>query len=223
MKKYIQKKNKNKFYIKGIQVYLKDPLGKFSIENLQRCLSVAINKVPKHLLSNLDIIYIGQFPELNRRKLQALYQDSSVLMTNDYDRPEDMIDDLVHEIAHSIEETHAAKIYFDKKIEKEFLRKRRSMWQILIDNGHDINLSYFLNPDYDQNFDLMLYQDVGYPKLSSLTSTLFYSPYAATSLREYFANGFEAFFMKEDVTRLKSISPEIYKKMIILLDNIGEQ
>ena len=54
--------------------------------------------------------------------------------------------------------------------------------------------------------------------MSSIASNLFYSPYAATSLREYFANGFEAFFMKEDVARLKNVSPALYKKMLYLME-----
>ena len=42
---------------------------------------------------------------------------------------------------------------------------------------------------------------------------LFISPYAATSLREYFATGFTDFFMEPDHRLLKSISPILYKKI----------
>ena len=56
--------------------------------------------------------------------------------------------------------------------------------------------------------------EVGYPVLSAMTVNLFYSPYGSTSIREYFANGFEAFYMQEDINRLKKISPELYKKII---------
>ena len=89
--------------------------------------------------------------------------------------------------------------------------------------GYEFELEQFLNTDYDLSFDEMLYKNVGYPMLSVLTSDIFYSPYAATSLREYFANGFEAFFMKEKIYMLKSISPVLYKKMINLLDIKGEK
>jgi len=42
---------------------------------------------------------------------------------------------------------------------------------------------------------------------------LFYSPYGATSLREYFANGFECYFHKRDHKFLKKISPAIFSKI----------
>jgi len=64
-----------------------------------------------------------------------------------------------------------------------------------------------------EDFDMFLYKEVGYPLLSSVVASLFYSPYAATSLREYFANGFESFFMNKDIGRLKNISPTLYKKI----------
>ena len=51
-----------------------------------------------------------------------------------------------------------------------------------------------MNPNYVLEFDEFLYKTVGYDLLRDLTVELFVSPYAATSLREYFANGFEHYF-----------------------------
>ena len=65
--------------------------------------------------------------------------------------------------------------------------------------------------EYDKYFDQYLYKEVGYEKLVSLTMGLFASPYAATSLREYFANGFEAYFIG-DRKGLQNISPVLYNK-----------
>ena len=109
-------------------------------------------------------------------------------------------------------------IYSDKKIEKEFIEKRKLLWQILRDKDYKVNLQKFLNPKYDYDLDMFLYSEIGYPMLSILTSQIYYSPYAATSLREYFANGFEAFFMKEEVARLRKISPELFIKVSNLLN-----
>ena len=78
-------------------------------------------------------------------------------------------------------------------------------------------MAKFLNTDFDLEFDEFLYKTVGYPTLRLVTTNLFYSPYGSTSLREYFANGFEAFFMKEDINLLKKISPILYGKIIELL------
>ena len=65
---------------------------------------------------------------------------------------------------------------------------------------------------------MFLYADVGYPLLTSLTMGLFISPYAATSLREYFARGFEEYYIG-DRKYLTNISPVLYNK-IEYLDNI---
>jgi len=46
---------------------------------------------------------------------------------------------------------------------------------------------------------------------------LFVSPYAATSLREYFAIGFEEYHLKDRVY-LKKISPKLYFKIEELLE-----
>ena len=73
-----------------------------------------------------------------------------------------------------------------------------------------------MNPKYDLEFDTILYKEIGYDLLSAVTSNIFYSPYAATSIGEYFANGFEAFFMNQEVARLKNISPQLFKKIDLL-------
>ena len=41
---------------------------------------------------------------------------------------------------------------------------------------------------------------------------LFVSPYAATSIQEYFANGFEKYFLDETRT-VKNVSPVLYRKI----------
>ena len=74
----------------------------------------------------------------------------------------------------------------------------------------------FLNLEYSIGFDNFLYKEVGYPLLSVLTVNLFYSPYGATSLREYFANCFEAYFFHKDVAYLKKISPNVFAKIVNL-------
>jgi hypothetical protein len=48
---------------------------------------------------------------------------------------------------------------------------------------------------------------------------VFITPYAATSLREYFATGFTEFYLHpDDHEFLKKISPELYKKINSLHD-----
>ena len=215
LKKYIKNKKTKHFIQSGINVFIKDELPN-SID-IKSVISKMTNKVPSFLLRNLESIYVGHFKQLIDRDIQAMYENSSIFITNQHKDEEDMLDDLVHEVGHSVEEIYKYHLYFDRKIEKEFVNKRKQLWHQLKKEGLDTNLSYFLETEYRVEFDEYLYKQVGYRILSMITSNLFYSPYAATSLREYFANGFEAFFMKEDLGRLKVVSPILYKKIVELL------
>ena len=68
------------------------------------------------------------------------------------------------------------------------------------------------NVDYDKVIDDFLYSTVTYDVLWQMVPGIFPSPYAATSLREYFARGFEEYFMGEPHS-LKDICPVLYSKM----------
>ena len=63
---------------------------------------------------------------------------------------------------------------------------------------------------YDEKFDVFLYKRIGKRMLKMMTTGLFIRPYAAVSLREYFATGFEAFFLGEK-NELYKISPVLYE------------
>lgn len=218
MKNYIQSKNSNKIFIKNTKIQIKHEISKIPNNTVIQTIVDTLKKIPKHLLKNIHAIYIGRFEALQKRELQAMYKDSEVFLNNEYEEPYDMVDDLVHEIAHSVEDIYGKNIYSDGKIQEEFIEKRKKLWQVLKNKGIELNLSDFLQPKYNKKFDFILYKELGYPVISALASNLFYSPYAVTSLSEYFANGFEAFFMKEEIARLKKISPELYLKLINLLD-----
>ena len=83
--------------------------------------------------------------------------------------------------------------------------------------GYESMMEFIQN--FAENFDEFLYKEVGYDLLNRLVTGLFASPYAATSLREYFANGFEYFFCK-DSQYLQKISPKLYSKILNLTSAI---
>lgn len=180
-------------------------------------------KIPPFFFSNIESIYIGDFKSLKDRHMDAMYQDGAI-----YIRPksvfdeDDLIDDIVHEISHSMEETHAIDIYGDGQVEREFILKRMQLLASLESEGNStISKDYFLNTSYSKEFDDFLYKDVGYPLLASLSVNIFASPYGATSLREYFANAFEKYFMG-DHEEIRNISPQAYNKIENLIQ-LGEE
>ena len=68
-----------------------------------------------------------------------------------------------------------------------------------------------------KEFDEFLHEDVGYDKLGEVLKGVVVTPYAMTSLREYFATGFTEFYLYPDSHGyLQKTSPELYKKLVQL-------
>jgi len=223
LRDYLQNKQKQiseqqtDFYTStGLHVFFKDPVENVDVEKV-------INKlesiIPTHLLSEVEMIIFGWFEEFEERSLNAFYDGGTLYVSNIQDDSMDMYDDIVHEVSHSIEEPHGYFLYGDKKIEQEFLRKRKHLHDILWKMGYKAPLSVFMEPEYSEEFDMFLYQKIGYDKLATVLSGIFISPYAATSLREYFATGFTEFYTHlDDHAFFAKVSPELYKKLILLQD-----
>ena len=63
-----------------------------------------------------------------------------------------------------------------------------------------------------------MYKKVGYGKLSPLIQGVFITPYAATSIREYFATMFTEFYLDSNHEFIKKVSPAVYEKILMLQD-----
>ena len=214
MLRYLQESNNkvNNFYTPtGIHVYVKDPLTNGL--DMEEIVNFVETKIPNRFLAEVEMIIVGDLEEFKDRKINAMYKDGCLYITNEQDDANDLIDDIIHEIAHSLEEPFGLQIYGDNKLSSESLNKRGQLRNILWEHGYKTQLNFFMNTEYDIEFDDFLLNKVGYDKLSILMQGLFISPYAATSLREYFATGFTDFFMESDHRLLKSISPVLYSKI----------
>ena len=167
--------------------------------------------IPQHMFDEIDEIFVGSFEENDSRALEAYYESGAIYITNDMVTVDDYVESIIHETAHSIEQARGFEIYGDQKVQEEFLGKRMTLKRTLDANGYDVEAD-FADIEYSEDFDLYLYKEVGYDEIGNLTSGLFYSPYAATSVSEYFANGLENFFLGNR-EYLKRISPQVTKKI----------
>jgi len=198
---------KDFFNVNGVDVYIKDKLPDHVDPDF---VFKYINaRVPFHLTTGIDIIYIGQFPEMKKRDLSAYYEDGAIYVTNNQDEEMDMIDDIIHELAHAVERNNEELIYGTGTLQNEFLAKRKNL-SMRLDDMYEVPLDFTINMDYDENIDMFLYQTVGYDVLNQLATNIFISGYAATSLNEYFARGFEEYFIGDKDT-LKQLSPVLYR------------
>ncbi len=206
------KKNREYFLFSSIPVLIKDYITDESI-SLVKVLNLIQNNIPKKLFANLDIIYIGQFPELDAKNVESVYMDGAIYLSNNIIDEETLYKSIVHELAHNLEEFYQEQIYADEKIISEFINKRKTLRSILESNNIFCKPVLYLKLEVEEEFDNFLYKTVGYDRLALLTANIFLSPYAATSLREYFSNGFEHYYSDINPEYFNKLCPKLYFKI----------
>ncbi len=199
----------------GVHVYFKDSIENEKVDP-EEVVARLEDLLPIHLLSEVEMIIVGWFKEFERRSINAFYDGGTLYVSNVQDDNSDMVDDLIHETAHSLEQPYGMIIYGDGKLEKEFIRKREHLHDLLWAKGYKIPKSVFVDPEYNEDLDMFLYEELGYKKLSAMVRGLFISAYAVTSLREYFATGFTDFYLDPNHTFLKKTCPALFSKLMEL-------
>jgi hypothetical protein len=167
---------------------------------------------PPHYFMDLGGVEIAHRKEFDDRDISAFYKDNWLYITDKQDDLADLMDDLIHEMAHHIEVVYGDIIYSDGEVEKEFLSKRKRLESELKSEGYWTQDYDFSDPAYNKGLDIFLYKRVGPNMLKLATANDFIRPYASVSLREYFATGFEAYYLgKKDL--LFRICPVLYNKI----------
>jgi len=200
-------------FFSDIMVYIKEPIVSDEVD-VSEFLRNIEERVPFYVFEDIDWIFIGPFSEINDRDLEAIYKDGAIYISNTLMTNQDYIENIIHEAAHSLESKYGMFLFGDRKIENEFLGKRKRLYYILKSENFDVTIEEFMEIDYSEEFDRFLYEDIGYPLLENIINGIFVSPYAVTSLKEYYANGLEKYFMNaEDRNYLKYIRPQLYYKL----------
>jgi hypothetical protein len=174
-------------------------------------------RLPKHLLDDVDAIYIGNFKMLNDRSVDSMFVDGSILIKSNHESNEALFDTMMHEFAHAIEVKEKDYIYGSGDIVNEFISKRKLVYHTIKDD-YEIDKKLFLDPNFNQVLDTFFADEIGYSNLGVITSNIFMSPYAITSVREYFANGFEHYFI-DGIESLEKISPILASKIKKILSS----
>ena len=213
MRDYILEKVENStryFRFGGIDVIEVDPVPEGI--DLQAIFYSLEKLFPARYFKDLEEVRIEHIPEFDQRSTNAMYRDGVFYITNQQDDAKDIIDDVIHEFAHHLEMLYPTEIYSDENLKKEFLKKRAQLEFELRSEGYWTKEYDFRDLKFDNDFDIFLYKRVGKQMLRMTTANIFIRPYAAVSLREYFATGFEAYYMgNKDL--LKQLSPVLYNKI----------
>jgi hypothetical protein len=209
---------KDHYKLHDIDVFIKD---KFTNAlDFDFCLKQVASKIPSYLMSGIDIIYVGQFDFLKKREISALYDEGAIYITNVQEDEQDIIEDIIHEISHSLEERYSDFIYSDGKMMNEFLGKRKKLYFLLKAQEQKPPVELQTTIEFNQDIDDYLYKEVGYQLLWNLVIGLFISPYSVTDLREYFAVGFE-YYVQGDHTTVKQTCPILFTRLEELFDLEG--
>lgn len=211
---------RKEYRIHGTDIFIKDPLP--ADINMNKVIRQIEYITPLNLFKNIDVIYIGQFDEFEERSINAFYADGALYITNHQSDYNDMVDDIIHEMAHSVEELYQGEIYSDGVLEEEFLSKRNILRRVLKSMKYETDNYDFTELTYSKKLDYFFLREVGYAKLINLTRGLFASPYSATSLREYWATGFEEYLLGDRIF-LERTSPKLYNKINALINLEGKQ
>lgn len=213
MRDYIFEKVENStkyFRFGGIDVVEVDPVP--AGIDLQSIFYSLEKLFPAKYFKGLKEVRIEHIPEFDQRNTNAMYRDGVFYITNQQDDAKDIIEDVIHEFAHHIEMLYPTEIYSDESLKKEFLTKRAQLEFELRSEGYWTKEYDFKDLKFDTDFDVFLYKRVGKQMLRMTTANIFIRPYASVSLREYFATGFEAYYMgNKDL--LKQLSPVLYNKI----------
>ena len=209
---------KDQFTMSGVQVFIKDMLPE-EVDS-QFVFDYVSSRVPFFLMNNVDMIYVGQFPEMIERDINAYFENDAIYVTNQQEDEMDMIEDIIHEISHAVEHYNQEFIYGDGALQREFLAKRKRL-SPLLSQKFKVPNDFNINFEYDRSIDDFLFRTVGYDVLNQICVNIFPSAYACTSISEYWAKGFEELFIG-DRDSLKQMCPVLYATMVKLVKKLEE-
>jgi len=175
--------------------------------------------LPEWIFSLIDSVYIGNFKDLNDRDVTALYLDGAIFVSNEQPTAVEAAKDVIHEFGHVLESQFPYEIYGDSEVKNEFFDKRLTLYY-LMKTRYKCDLRAFRNVEFDEEFDQWLYSEIGYDTLNLLIQGIFFSPYSVTSVREYWAAGFEKFILGK---KFDTIAPRLYNKIQDVLESITAQ
>mgnify|MGYP006425335801 FL=1 len=213
------RKMRDHFSLNGVSVIIKDALPQEV--NLEFVLNYIAARVPFFLTQNIEIIYVGKFPEMEEREINAFYENDAIYVTNEQEEEMDMIEDIIHEISHAVEQNNQEFIYESGQLQREFLGKRRALSNLL-SQKFKVPADFDIDVEYDRSIDDFLFRDVGYDALNQICVGIFPSAYACTSISEYWAKGFEELFIGE-TNDLKQMCPVLYKTLALLIKELKDE
>ena len=142
MFKYITESNnkiqdRKEYNLYNVPVYIVDKYpDNIKVNNI---IEMVKSTLPPSFFEGLEVIYVGDFPELNQRDIQAMLKDGAIWLSSNNVKnflTEPLIaESIIHEVAHLIEGRWKDFIYGDGAIESEYNGKKQRLLDILKAEG----------------------------------------------------------------------------------------
>ena len=96
--------------------------------------------IPEYFFDNVDGFFVGYVKEFFKdgREYNAMFKDGAIYLSPDQDDERDLLDDILHELAHAVEEKNEDLIYGDGRLEREFIAKRNTLYYLIDDQDYDL-------------------------------------------------------------------------------------
>lgn len=214
---YVKKTSSVKpiFDIHGVRFYLKSPLPQnINPEELKKNI---FSKLPGGLFKDINNIFIGDFEYLKNRGATAISYQNSIFLTDAQDNIEDLVNDIAHELGHSLEKKFFHNIHKNNDLKREFLSKKKLAISILKSMGFGFSPEHTCSPEYDKEIDDLLTNKIGLHNIEKEFANLVTTPYSLVSLSEYFSEGLECFLLYDRFS-LAKMCPVLYN----VIDTIVE-
>ena len=159
VKRLKEQQNIEYLLFNSIPIIIKDKLSNnIDIKNLINSIE---NALPYSFRKLINSIIILNDPAFSQRKINAFYHNDKLFISNNQDNENDILDDIVHEYSHALEEKFEEEIYFDGSIKDEFVNKRIQLERILRTSGYDTEKYNFKEINYDKSLDNLFLSVVG--------------------------------------------------------------
>ncbi len=217
LKEYLKERNASSIVrtpmaLHGVEVRVGNE-GRLSAPELKFLFYKIKDMIAPMAVSHVKQIKVSTFPSMKKEDYKSYYKDGIMYLSSDVDYIEEMMMNFFHELAHSFEKPHYDKIYGDGLLEIEFRNKRQKLKNVITMYEGGMTPPFdFSQINYNKELDHYLANTIGYDKLWQYCNGIFTNPYAATSLREYFASGFEN-YVKNNSETLDRFCPVLYNKV----------
>ena len=106
-----QKALQKEYRLFGKLLYVQEPfIGDVDVQNVINDIEYSI---PPHLFEEVDTIIVGAFDFLEERDLEAIYKDGAIYISSKIINSRDLLENILHEMAHSLEDLMGYYIYSD--------------------------------------------------------------------------------------------------------------